>query len=105
MGSHFIKRWRKYRRLSQEQLAERIDSTASTISQLENGKQGYTETTLQALAVALSTDAASLLARDPLDPEGLWSVWEKIPARERAKAIEILKVLAAAPSKEREAKV
>lgn len=88
---HYVREWRRYNGLTQEQLAERLDTTASAISQLENGKQGYTQPMLEALALALDTDEASLLSRDPTDPEGIWSVWQQIPAAERPRAIAVLR--------------
>lgn len=63
---YYFKEWRKKAGLTQEQLAERVGVTASSISQLENGKQGFTDTTLEALAWALNCDPADLLGRNPL---------------------------------------
>ncbi len=63
--TYFFKAWRKYRRLTQQQLADRIDSAVSTISQLENGQQGFTDSTLMALADALMCEPGDLLSRDP----------------------------------------
>lgn len=62
---HFIKEWRKFRGLTQDQLASRIGSATSTISQLETGKQGYSEPLLDELADALSCDPWELLNVDP----------------------------------------
>lgn len=91
---HFIREWRIYRTLTQERLADRVDTSPANISQIENAKQGYTQGMLEALADALNTDPASLLMRNPLDPEGVWSVWDQIPPTERARAIEMLRVFA-----------
>lgn len=62
---HFIRAWRKYRRLTQEQLAERIEMTSGAISQLENGIINYTQPTLEAIAYALNCEPGDLLSRDP----------------------------------------
>lgn len=62
---HYLREWRKYRSLTQERLAERIDATPSTISQLENGLINYTQPTLEALADALNCEPGDLLSRDP----------------------------------------
>lgn len=62
---HFVREWRKYRGLTQEQLAERIEKTHGAISQLENGKIDYTQGMLEALAEALRCDPGDLLSRDP----------------------------------------
>jgi transcriptional regulator with XRE-family HTH domain len=82
---HFIKEWRKARGLTQEQLADRIGVAVSTISQLETGKQGYSQPTLEAIAEALDCEPADLLMRDPGRQDAMWSIWEglDIPAREQ----------------------
>lgn len=62
---HFIRQWRKFRHLTQQQLADRIGSSVSSISQLENGQQGYSQAILEALAVALACEPWDLLNVDP----------------------------------------
>lgn len=62
---YFFRAWRKFRGLTQEQLAERVEMSVSSISQLETGKQGFTDTTLVALADALRCEPGDLLSRDP----------------------------------------
>lgn len=63
---NFIRHWRKHRGLTQEQLAEAIGSVAPSISQIETGKQGFTDSTLYALAEALHTEPGDLLKGPPL---------------------------------------
>lgn len=87
----FLKQWREYRNLTQEQLAERIGATQGLISQLENYRVDYTGDLLQRLADALRCDPADLLMRDPTDPEAPWSIWDTIPPTQRPHAIEVLK--------------
>jgi len=62
---HFIKQWREFRGLSQEQLAERIDRSRGLISQLESYTANYTAETLEALAAALNCGPWDLLNVDP----------------------------------------
>lgn len=62
---HFIKEWRKFRGLTQQQLADRVETVVSGISQLESGKQGYSQAMLEALASALSCEPWDLLNVDP----------------------------------------
>src|SRR3954452_9822188 len=90
---HFIREWRKHRGLTQEQLADRLETTKANISRIENLKQGYTQDFLEACADALSTEASSLLMRDPTDPEGIWSIWEQAKPGERRQIVEIAKTL------------
>lgn len=89
----FIRQWRQHRSLTLEQLADRMDMTSSHLSMLERGQRGYTQETLEALAHALQTDPASLLMRDPSDPEAIWSVWENARPGERRQIVEIAKAL------------
>lgn len=89
----FIKHWREYRKLNQEQLAARLDMTQSHLSMLENGKRGYTQETLEAIADALQTDAASLLMRNPQDGDAIWSIWEQAKPGERRMIVDIAKTV------------
>lgn len=90
----FIKQWRKIRSMTQEDLAERIGEylakrgdpsgyTYASVGRLENGKIGYTQLVLEAAAVALGTDPASLLTRDPTDQSPMWTVWDQALPEER----------------------
>ena len=76
-----------------ERLAERVGMTAGNLSQLERGNQGYTQNTLEALAVALQTDVASLLMRNPKDSEALWSLWDQAEPGERKMLVDIAKTV------------
>lgn len=93
---YYFKEWRKRAGLTQEQLADRIGVTPSSISQLENGKQGFTDTTLEALAFALNCTPSDLLGRNPFkegqvidilellrdrDPDLVRRVIEALPVR------------------------
>ena len=88
---HFIKEWRKYRNLTQEQLASRLGVAVSSISQLETGKQGYSQATLEALAEALMCQPADLLMRDPTREEAIWSIWDTLEPAQRDQITEIVK--------------
>jgi transcriptional regulator with XRE-family HTH domain len=79
----FIRAWREFRNLTQEQLADRLNTTKANISRVETGTQGYTQDFLEACAEALSTDVASLLMRDPTKGAGMWSIWDQAKPAER----------------------
>jgi len=90
---HFIREWRLHRGLTQEKLADRLETTKANISRIENLKQGYTQDFLEACAVALRTEATNLINRDPTDPEGIWSLWDQAKPAERRQIVEIAKTL------------
>jgi transcriptional regulator with XRE-family HTH domain len=73
---HFIREWRIFRGLTQERLADRLETSAATISRLESGKQPYTQPVLEALAYALICEPADLIMRDPNNP--IWSIFDTL---------------------------
>lgn len=89
----FIRQWRAHRGLTLEQLAERLEMTASHLSMLERGERGYTQETLEAVAHALQTDPASLLMRDPTAQDAIWSIWDNAKPGERQMIIDIAKTI------------
>lgn len=84
---HFIKEWREYRGLTQDQLAERLVMSKASLSRIENYLQPYTQDFLEACAAALLTEPASLIMRNPADQDSMWSIWEQAKPGER-RAIE-----------------
>lgn len=91
--STYIRQWREHRGLNQAQLAERLEMTQSHLSMLENGKRGYTQETLEAVAHALQTDVASLLMRNPEDGDAIWSIWEHAKPGERRLIVDLAKTV------------
>jgi transcriptional regulator with XRE-family HTH domain len=81
----FIKQWREYRNLTQDALAERLETSKASISRIEAGDQAYTQDFLEACADALMTDPASLLMRMPPKDgeESIWSLWDQAKTGQR----------------------
>ena len=55
----------------------------SNLSKVERGILPYNQEMLERLADALMTDPASLLMRDPTQPDAIWSIWERASPGER----------------------
>jgi transcriptional regulator with XRE-family HTH domain len=89
---HF-KAWRKHRGLTQEQLAERIGIARSYLTKIERGDRRYDQPFLEAAAEALRCTPADLIMRDPTDPEGLWSIYDKLSPPERIRAVAVIKAM------------
>ncbi len=85
--------WRKFRGLTQDALAERIERTKTRISRKENDKEPYDQYYLEALAKALDTDPPSLLARNPFDKDSLYMLFDQLSPATKAKAIEVVHAL------------
>lgn len=90
----FIKAWRKHRGMTQEQLAEVIETTKGNISLIERGVRPWNQRTLEAIAEALGCSTVDLLTRDPSEPMPIWEVWDKIDERDRPTARIVLEGLA-----------
>ena len=88
---YFFREWRTFRGLTQEKLAELTGYAAPGISQLEAGKQGFTNTTLEDFARALDCTPADLVGRNPLDDQTPVEIWNRIRADDRIQALEVLK--------------
>jgi len=95
----FFREWRKFRRLTQKAVAERIEMSGANLSRLETGKQSYTQANLEALAFALDCEPHDLIGRPPTapPPEGerreLFEVIEGLPKEQLPQAISIIRVL------------
>lgn len=108
---HYLREWRKHRGfksigaaierahelLSDRVIAEgeegdmkRLGLSQSNISRVESGKIPYNQDLLEILAEVYGTDPASLIIRNPADPEGIWSIYDNIPEAQRATALKVL---------------
>lgn len=94
----FIRQHREAKGLTLEALAERVGEkiggmTHASLSRIERGLQPYSQPILEAIADALQTDVYSLLYRDPLDPEAIWTIWDQAKPGERQMIVDIAKTI------------
>lgn len=89
----FLKEWRKYRGMTQEQLAEAAGMVVSNVAQLEQGRQGYSDKGLEALADALRCTPGQILMVDPTKDEAIWSIWETANQGDRQKIVDIARTI------------
>lgn len=93
----FIKQWREYREMSQEELAEKVAEylleneisergyTYASIGRIENGRMPYSQPIMEGIAKALGVSVATLITTappkdgEPLppDPETLLRLWSE----------------------------
>lgn len=88
---HFLKEWRKFRGLTQQQLADEARTDKSVISLIENGKRGLSDEWAHTLAPILGTTPGFLYDHDPntLDTALIDAV-RRVPAESRDQALAIL---------------
>jgi transcriptional regulator with XRE-family HTH domain len=89
-----LKAWRKYRKMTQQELADAIGTAKSVISDLERGVVQLSPKWLRRLAPVLGTQPGHLLDYKPEDLDtDIIDIWAHIPERERATAIRMLEGL------------
>lgn len=100
LGRHYIKEWRLYLGLTQDQLVAKLSDpavgsgiTKGTISKIENGKLPYTQHFLEACAEVLGRPVWELLVRDPSDAESALNIWNDLDEEQKPKATAVLKKL------------
>lgn len=86
----FLRQWREHRGKTLVQVAEHIHMSHGQLSRIERGDQPYNEELLDVLADLYMCDPVDLLIRNPLNPDGIWSIWDRVPAVERPKALAVL---------------
>lgn len=84
----FFREWREHRGLTQEQLADRLETTKATVSRMENSKSNYNRGYLEALADALDCEPFELL-RSPHRPS-IDDLLLKAPETDRARVISMI---------------
>lgn len=90
-GPNHLRAWREHRKLSQNQLAERVGTNANMIGYLESGERGLSAKWLRRLADALETTPGHLLDHDPGEmPADILDIWSHIGKRDREQAVRIL---------------
>ena len=70
-----------------------IGTSVPNLSRIETSQQPYTQDFLEAAADALSTDAASLIMRDPTAPDAIWSIWDQATPGQKIQIFEVAKAL------------
>lgn len=81
---HYLKEWREYRGLTQQQLADRLDTGKDQISRWESGKRGMSAEVLAALAEALQLSEPGQIFHDPAQPSADELLRNATPEQRRA---------------------
>lgn len=90
-GVHYLREWREFRKMTQDELAAAVKTSKSVISEKESSKRGLSNKWLERLAPALKVQKGWLLERNPADiGADLLEIWGEIPAKERPRVLAIL---------------
>lgn len=88
---HYLREWRAARGLSQQQLADRLETSKGQISRWESGGRSMSGDVIAALADALSIEPGDLF-RDPSAPS-LDALLARAPAHVRDAATDLVRTL------------
>lgn len=93
-GPNCLQEWRQFRKLTQEQLAERVGTNANMIGYLENGERKLTASWLRRLAPVLGTTPGMLLDYPPSKFEDdIIDIFVHASERERRRISDVIRAL------------
>jgi transcriptional regulator with XRE-family HTH domain len=93
-GPNYLRAWRVYRKLTQDQLAERVGTNANMIGYLESGERGLSAKWLRKLSNALETTPGMILEHDPAELDAdILDIWAHGNLRQKRQLSEIAKTL------------
>ncbi len=89
---HYLKEWRKFRRMTQQELADAVDTSKSVISDMERGELQLSPKWLRKFAPILKTQPGHILDHDPntLDND-IIDIWSRIDVTDRDQAAKVLR--------------
>lgn len=86
-----LRAWREFRQLTQEELANKVGTTAAVISLLENGQRGLSAAWLTRFAPHLKVSPGFLLDHSPGDlTTDILNTWASIPEEHQSEALAVL---------------
>ena len=88
---HYLREWRSFRKMTQQALADAINTSKSAISDLERCNLQLSPKWLNRLAPVLKTQPGYILDHHPeeLDSD-IIDIWARIPERDKATAAKVL---------------
>ena len=95
----FLREWREYRDLSQQEAAERIEVDYTTLGRIERGVLPYNQDFMERAALAYGCEPFELLSLNPLNPpkpkppELIWDRLKEANESIQAQAIAIIEAL------------
>lgn len=74
----FLKEWREFRSLTQEEAAERLEIDRTTLSKIERREVPYNQDFLERAALAYGCDASDLLSINPTAPDPPRLIYDRL---------------------------
>jgi transcriptional regulator with XRE-family HTH domain len=89
---HFLREWRKFRHMTQQELADAVGTSKTVVSEMERGNLQLSPKWLRKFAPVLRTQPGHILDHDPeeLDSD-IIDIWARIDERDRDQALRVLR--------------
>lgn len=89
---HYLREWRKFRGMTQQELADALDTSKSVISDMERGELQLSPKWLRRIAPILKTQPGHILDYDPAQVDtDIIDIWSRIDATDRDQAVRVLR--------------
>lgn len=93
-GPNYLQAWREYRNMTQETLADKLDTSPSVISMLESGERGLSAKWLRRLAPVLGVQPGYILDFAPNDLDSdLLDIWVNTSPEQRRQLVDVAKAV------------
>jgi transcriptional regulator with XRE-family HTH domain len=91
---NYLRAWREFRQMKQDELAEKVGTNGAVISLLENEKRPLSSKWLRKLAEALGTTPGRILDVDPNETGAeILDIWDHMRKDDRERAVRVLRSL------------
>jgi transcriptional regulator with XRE-family HTH domain len=89
---HYLREWRKFRHLTQQELADAVGTSKTVVSEMERGNLQLSPKWLRKFAPVLRTQPGYILDHDPeeLDSD-IIDIWARIDERDKEQALRVLR--------------
>lgn len=89
---HYLREWREFREMTQEELADAVGTSKSVISDMERGKLQLSPKWLRRFAPVLKVQPGYILDYAPEDLDNdIIDIWGRIAERDREQALRVLR--------------
>lgn len=89
---HFLRQWRQSRKLTQQELADKLETSKSVVSDMERFVLQMSPKWARRFADALDTQPGHILDHDPEElPSDVFDIWSKIAKEDRPQAAKVLR--------------
>ena len=89
---HYLRQWRQFRGLTQQQLADAVNTSKTVVSEMERFNLQLSPKWLRRFAPVLRTQPGHIIDHDPADLDNdIIDIWSRIDEQDREQALRVLR--------------